>query len=169
MAGNDTITSSKNHIILISSSHLLQELTVSSYVPNDFAIMGGTSDSDSSRDSSQAKQLPSMLLLTGPNFSGKSVYMKQVALIIYLAQIGRFVLSSLFGLKTLLMLGSFVPADSAELGITDKILTKINTQESVSKVLHWPSCIDNTDYITDTKHFYERLTANLSLPSTGFK
>ncbi|OQE25299.1 hypothetical protein PENSTE_c006G06453 [Penicillium steckii] len=93
------------------------ELTVSSYVPNDFAIMGGTSDSDSSRDSSQAKQHPSMLLLTGPNFSGKSVYMKQVALIIYLAQIG-----------------SFVPADSAELGITDKILTKINTQESVSKI-----------------------------------
>lgn len=29
---------------------------------------------------------------------------------------------------------SFVPADSAELGITDKILTKINTQDSVSKV-----------------------------------
>lgn len=30
---------------------------------------------------------------------------------------------------------SFVPADSAELGITDKILTKLNTQESVSKVI----------------------------------
>lgn len=32
-------------------------------------------------------------------------------------------------------MSSFVPAESAELGITDKILTKINTQESVSKVL----------------------------------
>jgi len=125
-----------NHIILISSSHLLQELTVPSYVPNDFSIRAGTSSSDSGRDSSQVDQLPSMLLLTGPNFSGKSVYMKQVALIIYLAQIGRSVPSSLYGLMITLILGSFVPADSAELGITDKILTKINTQESVSKVSH---------------------------------
>ncbi|KAJ5217788.1 uncharacterized protein N7469_011413 [Penicillium citrinum] len=108
---------SDNLVRIKGGRHLLQELTVPSYVPNDFAIRAGTSSSDSGRDSSQVDQLPSMLLLTGPNFSGKSVYMKQVALMVYLAQIG-----------------SFVPADSAELGITDKILTKINTQESVSKI-----------------------------------
>lgn len=34
---------------------------------------------------------------------------------------------------------SFVPAESAELGVTDKILTKLNTQESVSKVMGTPN------------------------------
>ncbi|KGO51449.1 DNA mismatch repair protein MutS, core [Penicillium expansum] len=106
----------QNVIRIKGGRHILQELTVSSYVPNDTLLVGGneseTGDSASSRDSN-----PSMLLLTGPNYSGKSVYIKQVALIVYLAQIG-----------------SFIPADSAELGVTDKILTKINTQESVSKI-----------------------------------
>ena len=58
-----------------------------------------------------------MLLMTGPNYSGKSVYLKQTALIVYMAHIG-----------------SFVPADSAVIGITDKILGRIATRESVSKV-----------------------------------
>ncbi|KAF3030647.1 MutS protein msh5 [Penicillium rubens] len=106
----------QNVIRIKGGRHILQELTVSSYVPNDTFLVGGneseTNDASSSTDSN-----PSMLLLTGPNYSGKSVYIKQVALIVYLAQIG-----------------SFVPADSAELGVTDKILTKINTQESVSKI-----------------------------------
>lgn len=60
---------------------------------------------------------PSMMLLTGPNYSGKSIYLKQVALIVYMAHIG-----------------SFVPAESAVIGLTDKILTRIQTRESVSKV-----------------------------------
>lgn len=56
------------------------------------------------------------MILTGPNYSGKSVYMKQVALIVYLAHIG-----------------SFVPAESAQIGVSDKILTRVSTRESVSK------------------------------------
>jgi DNA mismatch repair protein MSH5 len=55
-----------------------------------------------------------MLVLTGPNSSGKSVYMKQVAVIVYLAHIG-----------------SYVPATSATIGITDRILTRIATRETV--------------------------------------
>lgn len=58
-----------------------------------------------------------MLMMTGPNYSGKSVYLKQVALIVYMAHIG-----------------SFVPADSAKIGLTDKILTRIATRETVSKM-----------------------------------
>lgn len=59
----------------------------------------------------------------------------QVALIVYLAQIGRYVKSKFSPTQRIELIGhSFVPAESAELGITDKILTKINTQESVSKV-----------------------------------
>ena len=57
-----------------------------------------------------------MLVLTGPNYSGKSVYLKQVALIVYMAHIG-----------------SFVPADSAKIGLTDKILSRVTTRETVSR------------------------------------
>ncbi|KAJ5620019.1 hypothetical protein N7510_004003 [Penicillium lagena] len=106
-----------NIIKIKGGRHVLQELTVSSYVPNNTYLMGGSISNAEPAASLFTDQTQSMLLLTGPNYSGKSVYMKQVALIVYLAQIG-----------------SFVPADSAELGITDKILTKINTQDSVSNV-----------------------------------
>jgi DNA mismatch repair protein MSH5 len=58
-----------------------------------------------------------MLILTGPNYSGKSVYLKQVAVIVYMAHVG-----------------SFVPAESARIGITDKILSRVATRESVSRI-----------------------------------
>ncbi|KAK4212833.1 putative MSH5 protein [Rhypophila decipiens] len=57
---------------------------------------------------------PSFLVLTGPNNSGKSIYMKQIALIVYLAHIG-----------------SYVPASRATIGITDRILTRIATRETM--------------------------------------
>lgn len=60
---------------------------------------------------------PSMVLVTGPNYSGKSVYLKQVAIIVFMAHVG-----------------SFVPAERAKIGITDKILTRVATRESVSRV-----------------------------------
>ena len=56
-------------------------------------------------------------ILTGPNYSGKSVYLKQVAVVLYMAHIG-----------------SFVPATSAEIGWIDKLFTRIQTRESVGKV-----------------------------------
>ncbi|CAJ0926124.1 11067_t:CDS:2 [Entrophospora sp. SA101] len=59
----------------------------------------------------------SVILLSGANFSGKSVYLKQVALITYMAHIG-----------------SFVPAESAIIGLTDKIFTRIQTRETISKI-----------------------------------
>lgn len=67
-------------------------------------------------DDREARDGPSMLMMTGPNYSGKSVYLKQVALIVYMAHIG-----------------CFVPADRATIGLTDKILTRIATRETVSK------------------------------------
>ncbi|KAJ5767203.1 uncharacterized protein N7511_004819 [Penicillium nucicola] len=108
---------SENCIKIKGGRHMLQEMTVPSYVPNDTLLVGGDGEVNSNDAPPSSDHNPSMLILTGPNYSGKSVYMKQVALIVFLAQIG-----------------SFVPAVSAELGITDKILTKINTQESVSKI-----------------------------------
>ncbi|KAJ6121588.1 hypothetical protein N7512_004053 [Penicillium capsulatum] len=107
-----------NIIKIKGGRHLLQELTVPSYVPNDTSLTGGNAEQlEDVSTSLPVDRPPNMLILTGPNYSGKSVYMKQIALIVYLAQVG-----------------SFVPAASAELGITDKILTKINTMESVSKI-----------------------------------
>ncbi len=58
-----------------------------------------------------------MLMMTGPNYSGKSVYLKQIALIVYMAHVG-----------------CFVPAERAVIGLTDKILTRIATRETVSKI-----------------------------------
>lgn len=58
--------------------HLLQELTVSSYVPNDTLLMSGSAGPEDASISPSVDQPPNMLLLTGPNYSGKSVYMKQV-------------------------------------------------------------------------------------------
>ncbi|GKZ42071.1 mutS protein msh5 [Aspergillus brasiliensis] len=103
--------------------HILQELMVSSYVPNDTFLVGRGTPGEPlgplglTPKFHESDYGPSMLLLTGPNYSGKSVYMKQVASIVYLAQVG-----------------SFVPAESAELGIIDKILVKSNTQDSVSQI-----------------------------------
>lgn len=65
---------------------------------------------------------------------------------------------------------SFVPVDSAELGITDKILTKINTQESVSKVWKIRSVhlYGNSAHSSpDPEHFHERSTADLPLSKTS--
>ncbi|MBR2967986.1 MAG: DNA mismatch repair protein MutS, partial [Clostridia bacterium] len=70
-----------------------------SFVPNDTLI-----DQDSN-----------IMLITGPNMAGKSVYMKQVALIAVLAHIG-----------------SFVPAAKAEISIVDKLFTRVGASDDQS-------------------------------------
>jgi DNA mismatch repair protein MutS len=71
------------------------------FVPNDTFL---------DRDTSQ------ILLLTGPNMAGKSTYMRQVALIVLLAQIG-----------------SFVPAREAHIGLVDRIFTRIGAHDALAK------------------------------------
>lgn len=115
-----------NLIRIEGGRHPLQELTVPAYIANDCFISGGQGDEDvdnepmplsqGSTSIQETIETPNMLVMTGPNYSGKSVYLKQNALIVYMAHVG-----------------SFVPADRATIGLTDKILTRIATRESISK------------------------------------
>ncbi|KAF2554631.1 hypothetical protein F2Q68_00017085 [Brassica cretica] len=75
--------------------HVLQEMAVDTFIPNDTEI------NDNGR----------IHIITGPNYSGKSIYVKQVALIVFLSHIG-----------------SFVPADAATVGLTDRIFCAMGSK-----------------------------------------
>jgi DNA mismatch repair protein MutS len=57
-----------------------------------------------------------VIILTGPNMSGKSVFMRQAALLVILAQ-----------------MGGFVPARSARIGVVDRILTRVGAQDNLAR------------------------------------
>ena len=86
--------------------HPVVERVLSSgeYVPNDVEL-------SSSSDGSGAR----VLVLTGPNMAGKSTYIRQVALITLMAQVG-----------------SFVPAAEAHIGLADRIFTRVGLQDDLA-------------------------------------
>jgi DNA mismatch repair protein MutS len=71
------------------------------FIPNDTEM-----DGDENR----------LLLITGPNMAGKSTYIRQVALLVIMAQIG-----------------SFIPAKSAHIGIIDKVFTRVGASDDLSR------------------------------------
>ena len=79
-------------------------------------VLQGTGAAFVANDTSLDPAKTRVLLLTGPNMSGKSTYLRQVALIALLAQIG-----------------SFVPAASAQIGIVDRIFTRVGASDRLAE------------------------------------
>jgi DNA mismatch repair protein MutS len=80
----------------VVETHLAGE----AFIPNDCRLGGAH---------------PRLLLVTGPNMGGKSTYLRQVAVIVLLAQIG-----------------SFVPAQAARIGLVDRIFTRVGAQDDLA-------------------------------------
>ena len=99
-----TINESCDFIVKNGRHPVLERiLPLGAYVPNDLEL--------SFEDLSKTQ----FMILTGPNMAGKSTYMRQNALIAIMAQIG-----------------SFVPADSAEIGVVDKIFTRVGASDDLT-------------------------------------
>ena len=90
-----------NSLHIVGGRHPVVEKSLSEtrFVPNDVTF------DDEAR----------VLIITGPNMAGKSTYLRQVALIVLMAQIG-----------------SFVPADRAQIGLVDRIFTRIGAQDDIA-------------------------------------
>ena len=95
---NDTL-----RLVIKDGRHpvLDQNLVEEKFVPNDTSL-----DGENLR----------LAIVTGPNMAGKSTYIRQVALIVLMAQIG-----------------SFIPAESAEIGLVDRIFTRVGANDDLAR------------------------------------
>ncbi len=80
---------------------VVEATTTEPFVPNDVELDAETAQ---------------IVVLTGPNMGGKSTYLRQVALIVLMAQAG-----------------SFVPAESAEIGIADRVFTRVGASDDLAR------------------------------------
>lgn len=89
-----------SELIIHEGKHpVLAETLGPEFVPNDIELGNGAGD---------------ILVITGPNMSGKSTYIRQVALLVLMAQTG-----------------SFIPAKDAELGLVDRIFTRVGASDEL--------------------------------------
>jgi DNA mismatch repair protein MutS len=97
-AVNDSLT-----LRIVDGRHPVLERTLTGerFVPNDVLVDGGNNQ---------------LLIITGPNMAGKSTYIRQVALITLMGQ-----------------MGSFVPAREAEIGVVDGIFTRIGAADDLAR------------------------------------
>ncbi len=86
-------------LLMKDTRHPVIETIESDFIPNDVSLDFGTR----------------MMIITGPNMAGKSTYMRQVACIVLLAQ-----------------MGSFVPAKEAEIGICDRIFSRVGARDDLA-------------------------------------
>jgi DNA mismatch repair protein MutS len=94
------ITEGRRIVIRDGRHPVLESLdTMGDFVPNDTLLDGDREN---------------LLIITGPNMAGKSTYMRQVALIVLMAQ-----------------MGGFVPAGEAEVGVVDRIFTRVGASDAL--------------------------------------
>ena len=96
---------------VIAGRHpVLDEILKDRFVPNDCHLgMSGASE-----EQGREAQPATLALITGPNMAGKSTYIRQIAIITLLAHTG-----------------SFVPAESATIGLTDRLFTRIGASDEL--------------------------------------
>lgn len=90
-----------DEVYLRSARHPVVETAGERFIPNDVYVNNSTDR---------------LLVITGPNMGGKSVYLRQTALAVIMAQIG-----------------SFVPAEEARIGIVDRIFTRVGASDSLAR------------------------------------
>lgn len=95
------ITDSKELIISDGKHPVLAETLQNEFVPNDVALGDNSGD---------------LAIITGPNMAGKSTYIRQVALLVLLAQTG-----------------SFIPAAQAHIGVVDRIFTRVGASDELTR------------------------------------
>ncbi len=95
-----TITTSKDLSIVDGKHPVLADSLGSEFVPND----------------TQFDQHADITIITGPNMSGKSTYIRQTALLVLMAQ-----------------MGSFIPAKEATIGLVDKIFTRVGASDELTR------------------------------------
>jgi len=94
--------SDETRIVIREGKHpVLAETLGSEFVPNDVELGGGAGD---------------IAVITGPNMSGKSTYIRQTALLALMAQVG-----------------SFLPAKEAEIGLVDRIFTRVGASDELTR------------------------------------
>jgi DNA mismatch repair protein MutS len=95
------ITSGGELIIYEGKHPVLAEMLGAEFVPNDIELGGKLGD---------------CLIITGPNMSGKSTYIRQTALLVLMAQ-----------------MGSFIPAKDATIGLVDRIFTRVGASDELTR------------------------------------
>lgn len=95
------MTAEKGLVIVDGKHPVLAESLGSEFVANDVSIGDGSGD---------------LIVITGPNMAGKSTYIRQVALLVLMAQTG-----------------AFIPAQSAEIGVVDRIFTRVGASDELTR------------------------------------
>ncbi|KRX05309.1 P-loop containing nucleoside triphosphate hydrolase [Pseudocohnilembus persalinus] len=119
------LISNKSELVIIEGRHILTQLMCeNTFINNNFLCYNFVDNFDQGFSLTKEQQIKSVVnkqfsnkisLISGPNYSGKSVFIKQIGIIVFLAHIG-----------------SFVPAKFAKIGLVDKIFTLMNTNDSYS-------------------------------------
>ena len=95
------VTADSRLVIREGKHPVLAEMLGAEFVPNDVELGGGAGD---------------IAVITGPNMSGKSTYIRQAALLALMAQTG-----------------SFIPAKEAEIGLVDRIFTRVGASDELAR------------------------------------